>query len=620
MQASHETDASIESSRASCAPVPTRLSGGIRALALVSAISTAATLAMTATTVAHMAWPNIAFQVLGMGVVVAVVVAHARRVSAGQLMFMAGVIAASLPSLVIAALHWLDHWDDFMTWLPNAVYIWEKGGFPTAAAPPVASDLPGYPPGSSIVLAALWSLAGRVVDNVGPVLNVLCLMILPGVTLRALDVGPQSVVRLFGLGAVLGLAWTILNVGLDWHWGLSSLPEVATLVAFAAAFVLGAECLFRKSSDARPRLVALAAILALVANVKQTGIALVGILIVSVAAVTWIFREDDRRDLRDAALTAALVCLPSAAIWLCWHVYLAAIFTAHAVAFRPLGQWYYSLLPDLLGGMGRLIAVYWLAFVPIAIVLARGLFVLARSWAGGGRAALATGDRLAAIFAVVQTAYFGFLVVCYIGAFNDEEVPRAAEFVRYQAEIVGAGLLVAIVMAAERLRQPRFVALAPAFLALQLAAVWALWPAAGVYQWGGVLPAVDIAAIRQLGREAGSLIARDNRQVEVSLVVAAQPLALIVIRYEMWASAPSQIVAVKASYADNGIAGFVDQLSAAARTGPLVGFTEAGPRCGFYVDGGRVDLLPTSKTSADCRSLLLQVTERSSTRKSTSTQ
>jgi hypothetical protein len=620
MQASFGMDDSVAHGRVNCMPVRPGVSGGIRALALVAGISTAATLVMAATTAAHMAWPNIAFQLLGVGFIVAVIVAHARRVSLGQLMFMAGVLAASLPSLVIAAQHWLDHWDDFMTWLPNAVYIWKKGGFPTPAAPPVASDLPGYPPGSSIVLAALWSLAGRVVDNVGPVLNVLCLMIMPGVTMRALDIGPQSLVRLFSLGAVLGLAWTILNVGLDWHWGLSSLPEVATLVAFAAAFVLSAECLFRTSSDARPRLVALAAILALVANLKQTGIALVGILILSVAAATWICREQDRRDVRDAALTVALVALPSVAVWLCWHVYLANIFTAHAVSFRPLGQWYYALLPDLIGAIGEQTVERWLFYVPTAIVVARGWFVLGRSLAGGGRAAVGMGDRLAAIFALVEPAYVGFLVVCYIGAFNDEEIPRAAEFFRYQTEVGGAGLMVAVVMLAERLRPPRFAALTLAIPALQLVGVWMLWPAAGVYQWGGVLPAVDVASIRQLGREAGNLIAREDRQAEVTLLVAAQPLALIVMRYEMWASAPTQIVSVKVSYADNGITGFVDQFSAAQRTGPLVGLTEASPRCGFYVDGARADLLPASKMSADCRSLLSQVIERTSTRKNTSTQ
>ena len=33
-----------------------------------------------------------------------------------------------------------------MTWLPNATYIWKLGMFPTAAVPPVASDLPMIEP------------------------------------------------------------------------------------------------------------------------------------------------------------------------------------------------------------------------------------------------------------------------------------------------------------------------------------------------------------------------------------------------------------------------------------------------------------------------------------------
>src|SRR5262249_38870799 len=154
---------------------------------------------------------------------------------------------------------------------PNATYIWRLGGFPTPAAPPVASELPGYPPASSLVLAALWSLAGRVVDDTGPVLNVLALMVLPALTLRALDIAEwPSRPPAFAVGPILGLLATVLNVAMDWHWTLSSLPESATLVAFAAAFVLSDEVLVRKPADARGRLVALAAILSLVTNLKQT--------------------------------------------------------------------------------------------------------------------------------------------------------------------------------------------------------------------------------------------------------------------------------------------------------------------------------------------------------------
>ncbi len=560
---------------------------------------------MTATTASRVVWPNVAFQALGIGMIGAVVAAHARRVSVAQLAFMSGVCLASVPSLVTAGRHWLDHWDDFMTWLPNALYIWTWGGFPTAAVPPVASDLPGYPPGSSLVLAAVWSLAGRVVDDAGPVLSVLCLMILPGLTLRVLaPAGRSSVWQSCALGIILGLCATTLNVGVDWHWVLSSLPEMAMLAAFAAAFVLGAECLFVETGDARARLAALAALLALIANLKQTGIALVGILVVSLAVVALSFDKPERDILRSAAAKAAVVLLPSVVVWLCWQVYLAEIFPAHRVSFRPPGEWYYAMLPALLGGIARLIAHHWLFFVPIAVVVGRGWLVLGRCWRGAGRAAPTGGERLAAAFALVETLYLGFLVVCYIGAFNEDENSRAAEFFRYQAEVGGAGLLVAAVLLMERLGQPLFNSLAPAALAVQLGAVWLIHPAAGVYQTPGVFSAQEVEYVRQLGREAGEAIARAQERREVTMVVYAHPLAPLLMRHEMWAAAPKQIAAVRHAWAESE-SGAVAHLLAAAEQGRwAVALTEGSPRCGFHVAGRDVNLLPASQVFAACRSLL----------------
>jgi hypothetical protein len=581
------------------------LSGGVRAFALVAAISTAATVVMAATTAAGIAWPNVALQLLGIAIIAAVTAAHVRRLTLRQVAFMLGVLAASVPALVAAGSHWLDHWDDFMTWLPNALYISAWGSFPTLAAPPVASDLPGYPPGSSLVLAAVWSLAGRVVDDAGPVLSVLCLMLLPGVTCRALgSAGTLSAWQSCVLGVILGLCATTLNVGVDWHWVLSSLPEMAMLAAFAAAFVLGAECLFCKAGDARGRLVALAVILALLTNLKQTGIILVGILIVSLATVALFCGGSDRRNLRDAAFTVALVALPSVAVWLCWHIYLAEIFPAHRVAFRPLGDWYYPLLPALLGAMARRMADHWLFFAPIGVVVARGWFVLWRGWRDGGGAATSTGDRLAAVFALVETLYLGFLVVCYIGAFNEEEVSRAAEFFRYQGEVGGAGLSAAMVLAIERLRRPHFKLVAPAVLALQLGGVWLIYPAAGVYQTDGVFSAADVEYVRQLGREAGRVMSEGQGRREVAMVVFAHPLAPLVMRHEMWAAAPRQIAGVRHIWAESEGAA-VDHLFAAAEQGDLaVALTEGSPRCGLYVAGDEVLLLPASRALAACRSLL----------------
>ncbi len=585
---------------------PIQTSGGLRALAMVAAITTAATLAMTMTTAAGLRWPLAAFQLLGLALIAAILIAHlaqARAFAPARLAFMAGVVVASVPSLAAAAAHRLTHWDDFMTWLPNATYILKLGMFPTAAALPVASDLPGYPPGSSIVLAAVWALAGRVVDVAGPLLNVLCLMVLPGIALRTLRLGSLSHLQLFGLGVALGLLATVLNVAVDWHWVLSLLPEVATLVAFAAAFTLGDECLFRRTVGEGGRLMALAMLFAFIANLKQTGIALVGILVVAAAVTTLVCRPDDRRSLRDAARTVALVLFPSMAVWLCWHVYLAEVFTAHAVSFRPLPQWYFSLLPDLARAIGSTAAEHWVFFVPLALIVARGWFVLALGWRRPGRLPSA-GDRLAAVFAIVETAYVGMLVVCYIGSFNEGEVRGAAEFSRYQAEVGGAALVVALVLVAERLREARFVALMPAALALQLAAVAIIWPAAGVFEYAGVLAADQIETLRQLGREAGVSIRAERNTNVVMFTDGLHPLEMRVMRYQMWATAPDLIASVTELLPRDERTPVAMLVRAAQQPTPSVMLINASPPCGLYAARDGPELLPTSQASPVCRSLL----------------
>src|SRR5258708_7236532 len=238
------------------------LDPGIVALALVSAIVLAATIVLIATTALHIAWSDRCFQWLAATMAAACVSAHARNFSPAGIAFASGAICGALPSLWSAAWHATDHWDDFMTWLPNALYLWKYGAFPTAAALPVASGLPGYPPASSIVLAAVWNAAGEVVEAAGAVINVISLMILPRLVLRTLRVAqPDGVLVEFALGVALAILTTVLNVGLDWHWVLSSLPDTVTLVAFVVAFRLAAELVILGYGVSRSHLAAVAAAL-----------------------------------------------------------------------------------------------------------------------------------------------------------------------------------------------------------------------------------------------------------------------------------------------------------------------------------------------------------------------
>jgi hypothetical protein len=543
------------------------LDPGIIALALVSAIVLAATIVLIATTALHIAWSDSCFQWLAATMAAACVSAHARNFSPARIAFASGVMCGALPSLWSAAWHATDHWDDFMTWLPNALYLWKYGAFPTAAALPVASGLPGYPPASSIVLAAVWNAAGEVVEAAGAVINVISLMILPGFVLRTLRVArPDGVLVEFALGVALAILTTVLNFGLDWHWVLSSLPDTVTLVAFVVAFRLAAELVILGYDVSRSHFAALAAVLGLITNLKQTGVVLVVLLVLGLEVVAISWMGPGWRQLRPRLLKLLLVCVPSLAIWWCWHIYLTDFFPAYTPSLRPIDDWYFALLPNLLMSIGRNMIDHWLFFAPILVVVARGLYVLGRRWLARNRAPVSPADQFAAGFALIHIGYSGFLIICYLAVFDEQEIRAAAEWFRYQAHTGGAGLLVALMLAMERwsvvfspavwrrLPEPlsvhrksmmaflehapaRLFGTAVAAIALPLAASVAIVWGPGIFHSNPQIDLVEIQQLRRIGQSIGRSIARAGRDAAVELITYDQLLPVIIVRYDVWANA-----------------------------------------------------------------------------------
>ena len=567
---------------------------------------------MTVTTALHVAWPNLLFQLLAGGLVAALVFAHARNFSSTGIAFALGVVCGTLPCLLIAAHHEIDHWDDFMTWLANALHIWKFGAFPTVAAPPVASNWPGYPPGSSLVLAAIWSVAGRVVESAGPVVNVACLMVLPGLVLRVVgNRQPQGPLRHLIVGAMLGIVATVLNPGLDWHWVLSSLPDVAMQVTFAAAFVLGSEVLLVRSGAPRSHWAALAAILALVANLKQTGLVLIVLLVLALLLLAWTWADGERRRFRRPAAMLALVSVPWLAVWLCWQIYRGEIYPANAFGLRPVSQWYFAAVPDLLRATLKILMVHWLYFVPVLAVVVRGLCVLSRRWLAGDRIMVSRADRLAALFTLVQGGYLAFLFVCYLGAFSENETRKAAEFFRYQAHLGGAGLITAIALVLERLPRPLPIAAAPALLAAQLAIVAFILPAPGLFTAKADYGAAEFRQLRQIGKNAGRAVSRDGKPVTVQLFAnfdaRDELLATIIVRYEIWAAAPLLVRSIVWNWVggDEQPARFVAGLGLAPHA---VANTRLGDiHCAVHGHAAHVELLVPAADVPMCQPFLARV-------------
>src|SRR5258708_19890653 len=96
--------------------------------------------------------------------------------------------------------------------------------------------------------------------------------------------------------------------------------------------------------------------------------------------------------------------------------------------------------------IGRNMIDHWLFFAPILVVVARGLHVLGRRWLARNSAPVSPADQFAAGFALIHTGYSGFLIICYLAAFDEQEIRAAAEWFRYQAHTGGFGVGVSLVL------------------------------------------------------------------------------------------------------------------------------------------------------------------------------
>jgi hypothetical protein len=521
--------------RCSSSPPPA-LDGGVLALAFVSIIISAGVTILIATTVVAVAWREWMFIGFFAAVAFAAIVPFLRR--RPDLATAAGLLCGAVPAFYAAFTHQIDHWDDFWTWLPNALHIAIFGMLPTEILPPVISKWPGYPPASSLLLASFWRTFGVTAENAGPVVNVLALLTLAGLVWRV--IGPLRQLgapERFGLGVVTALAIAVCNPGLDWHWVRASLPETLTLVAFACAFLVGAEMTFGGAGGRRVHLLAFAALLTLIVLLKQTGPILVFILGTALCAVAWIwFSRTSMQGVRFTFVIATL-CLPAIALWACWKFYLGEVYSGDEFILRSPAEWHWFVLPQLVRAIAETMIRHWLYFIPIAIVVGRGwLVILRRIFRGAGEDAYA--DRLAALFALVETAWLAFLTACYLGALSAHEASFAAEFFRYQAHVGGAGLVAAVALAATWLPHARPRPLLTMASAAEIAILAAVFPSPALYASPGVYSIRDVLKVRSLGEPVGRAIAAAGSPARVEIVHNDHYLTVVILNYSIWSGAP----------------------------------------------------------------------------------
>jgi len=122
--------------------------------------------------------------------------------------------------------------------------------------------------------------------------------------------------------------------------------------------------------------------------------------------------------------------------------------------FPPPGSFAPARSPPLDPGIVALALVSAIVLAATIVLIATTALHIA--WSDSCRwlnsAPVSPADQFAAGFALIHTGYSGFLIICYLAAFDEREIHAAAEWFRYQAHTGGAGLLVALMLAMERWR------------------------------------------------------------------------------------------------------------------------------------------------------------------------
>jgi hypothetical protein len=378
----------------------------------------------------------------------------AALVGKNQWSSLVGYVIGLLPVLSVAIATPARHWDDFMTWLPAAEYLYIFNTLPVIGGPPSVSFHPGYPPGMPILLASWWTAAGHFISNTGVVINVLALSALSGMVISS-GFGTHQTSNLgrFTRAAVCSLAVTLGNPGLTWHFVLSSLPDVLTAVSVACLAWLVVRFWIVGAAHDRAALWPAAVfgqLLGFLLALRQTGLVLavlIAVSVISVAVVPSGWREARPWPSRWNGLLLAFA--PGLSVIIAWRVYVR-FWLPEAIEFfvMPIDQWNWSALPSTFASIAAFALEHWGLSLVTMTVAVYGLLYLNKKMKG---LTTESGDfeeagALACVFAVLWLLYSGFLIFCYLAAFNRNEALRAAEWLRYQTHVVEFGFVVAVVL------------------------------------------------------------------------------------------------------------------------------------------------------------------------------
>ena len=417
-----------------------------RALAGPRAIPEAAPLygwsAATALILALHILLGLGFSLAGWTAIVAGGVAAAIFVSRREMPLAPILLRAALvglPLLLLAAAHRASEWDEFSHWAGAARYLIEKDMLPTRADPDHGLQLPAYPFAFPILNALASQLAGKFLESIGAVANVLLLLCYGALAVRLAILGasggagrpkaPTVPFAAWTTAAFAVAAATILNPSFVQKIVLTNYADTATGVGAAFIGVLAWLALNAlaedRDGDARGLAWQLGLTGMLFVAIKQVNIVVLGLVFAATILVTL---RDPVLKIKMLLPLAPAAVLPPLLMYALWRYHVAtAVDATGEFGLMPMAQWIVGHVPSILWRMATIAAKKGVYFGLMLVAVGLGFRALWRC-----RNAF---DRLALIVAATFLGYNAFLLFAYVASFGEGEGTRAASFWRYNMHL-----------------------------------------------------------------------------------------------------------------------------------------------------------------------------------------
>ncbi|MCX8506140.1 MAG: hypothetical protein ORN98_05960, partial [Alphaproteobacteria bacterium] len=354
----------------------------------------------------------------------------------------------------------------------NAEYLWDFDQFPRGddAIPP--SVFPALPYNTQLIgyLAGFWRSDYPVAAMT--LANILWQALFGLTVARVLSHGRQFLSphcpAQLSFGAIAGgmIIATALSPGFRLELTLGDYGEPATMVLAAWLMVMLCQMLHKSLSPQtvdtsnNANILAIGLIACAFINIRQSNAALFLSIWGGMAISAWLFLPNFVGK-RNFIMRLGLASILPVTLWLGWRIYVKTHFQLGELGTRPITQWEFSRIPDILQGMGHVIAgrpfmfLIYLGLIICAAMVGRRYFAsLSPRQSQNHKAKFFSADYTHQIVAALAAALIFWqimLMVLYLavidklGIFGADE-NGAKSFYRYNSHLILAAEICVILL------------------------------------------------------------------------------------------------------------------------------------------------------------------------------